>query len=502
MRMMAKAFFRVAGMLIILVFAPVERAYAASANPSREQPASLLSALAAGRFSQDALGRLMGEGYAMFPAKVLWYGDGPTPPNRFYVNNPLTTYGGIAIPLDQSEGGSGFSDIFEMDGDAAIALYGITPPRITYYSFTMNEFARYRPATKKYIETNSSIALSVNNENIVTNGSLIYNDFFVLVIAAQFKAAQVASDFFISQGVPAQSINTMLVPNQFTKQSRDKPSKLNFLTRLTYRTPAEKDAVLRYVRQDVPPLTALYFKKGTGAKGDVEDADLVKWEDLLRDDLSEFAGDTRAQLDLLSNRVLQHYTDRGYEVKDQGTEYLHHTDPDSGCRDAWHTCYYDAPDALYGRFLCEEQAMPTSPPKYCIGAMPDGDSRAVIVGVNHHHFGQGELMTYFSYAVTRLSDLQGVVTLADLNVEGSADPFLSDLENKKHFFVITVGRECNGDPFCLEIPYFDTEDSPGLPKFGQVFIASRIYLDKIMATGPNPDNFLPARLFWLKKRPR
>ena len=355
----------------------------------------------------------------------------------------------------------------------------------------MNEFARYRPETNRFVQTNSSIALSLNHENIGTVQGRAFEDNFVLVIAAKVSAAQQARDFFVRQGVPAQSINTSVIPHRFTRQSSANPPMLNFLTRLTYRTQSELDIVNAYIAAATPPLKALYFK-GPGAAGDVVDADLVKWENLLRDDRSEFGASTTAELDLLAAGVLQHYTALGFQVKDQGLEQLRHIDPNSFCRDAWHTCNYDAPDALYGGFYCPDG-------RRCTGLLPDVNSRAVIVGVNHHRFGLGELMTYFSYAVTRLTDLQGIATLPDVSTVGSAAHFVPGLANADDYFVITVARDCGSEPFCLNVPYDDTPDTPGLPKFGPVEITTRIYLDKIMGTAPNPANFQPARLFWLKR---
>lgn len=481
---------RFAALLALVLFAGM-----APAQPA----ASPWNSLAAGRFNADSLVQLKAAGYTIKPARVLWYtGSTPPPAGRaqpagYYVNNPLTVYGGVELPVGRGSGG--MSDIFQMDGDAAFAIYGSTPPPITYYSFTMNEFARYRPDTGKLVETNSSIALSVNNGNIGTTQGQPFDANFVVIVAAQFAAAQQAREFFLRQGVPAQSINTILIPHRFTRQSSARAPTLNFLTRLTYRTQAEQDIISSFVQRPTPPMKALFFK-GPGAAGDVLDSDLVRWDSLLRDDRSEFAADATAGLDLLASRVLQHYTALGYQVKDQAVESLRHIDPDSFCRDAWHTCNYDAPDALYRGFYCARNG---GDPQRCTGLLPDTGSRAIIVGLNHHGYGQGRLMTYFSYAVTRLTDLQGIATLPDVLTLGSAAQFLPDLPNPDDYFVITVSRDCTLEPHCLEVPYDDQPGVPGLPKFGPVEITTRVYLDKVMGTAPNPANFQGARLFWIKR---
>lgn len=484
---------RLAALVTILAALAGPPAAAAAA-----EPASPWRALAAQRFEPVAQARLQASGYTVAPAQVVWYSTasaraaGRPQPAAFYVNKPLTTYGGIEIARKSSAAAGDVPDAFELDGDAAIALFGVTPPPISYYSFTMNEFARYRPDTGRYVQTNSSIALSVNDRNIGTVHGNRFDDGFVLVVAAKFSAAQHVRDFFIAQGVPARSINTILVPHRFTRQSAERPSLLNLLVRLTYRTPAEKDQVAEYVQRDPPALRALHFE-GAGAAGDVEDTDLVQWEQLLRDDRSEFAGSAAAGLDLLRTRVLQHLAALGYQARAEGVEELQHIDPDAMCRDVWRSCNYDTPDALYGNFLCGDSA------QRCAGKLPGRNSRAVVIGVNHHRFGQDELMAYFSYAVTRLSDLQGIATLADVDTQGSAAAFLPDLENHDDFFVISVARDCNGEPYCLEIPYESQPGAPGLGRSELVKLTTRIYLDPIMGTAPNPANFVPARLFWLQK---
>lgn len=476
---------------------------ASAAVPSVTVPAAW-RALADRKFAPAALAGLQRAGYTVAPGKVVWYtieSAGAArrvgPSGGFYVNNPLTLYGGVEIPNGRPAGG-GLSDVFQLDGDAVIALYGVTPPPITYYSFTMNEFSRHEPSSGRYVETNSSIALSINNVNLRSAEGRPFDAGFVLLVAAKRSAVLQAKTFFLRQGVPEHAINTLLIPHRFTRQSSDFPPRLNLLTRLTYRTEMEKSVVDSYSQRTPAAMNALFFK-GPGQAGDVEDTDLPKWEDLLRDDRSEYAGTTPAELELLNARVMQHYAARGFRVKNEGPDGLRHIDPDRDCRDLWSTCNYDAPDATYGGFYCETDVPGKAATRRCSGFMPGNDDRAIVVGVNHHRFGQDQLMTYFNYSVTRLTDLQGVVTLADLDVAGSAAPFLPDLPNHADYFVLTVARDCGGEPFCMEVPYEDAPDAPGLPKFGAVEISVRLYLDKITGTAPNPQNFLPGRVYWLTR---
>lgn len=106
------------------------------------------------------------------------------------------------------------------------------------------------------------------------------------------------------------------------------------------------------------------------------------------------------------------------------------------------------------------------------------------------------LGTYFSYAVTRYGDLAGLVTFVDLETLGSADVYLAGTSvDPSNVFAMQVSRNCNGTPYCLEVPW----GTNGNPQFDQFMLTTRIYLDNITGSAPNPANFVPAKLLWFVK---
>ncbi len=58
-----------------------------------------------------------------------------------------------------------------------------------------------------------------------------------------------------------------------------------------------------------------------------------------------------------------------------------------------------------------------------------------------------------------------------------------------------IARDCHDEPYCLEIPWGEN----GIPQFSPFMITTRIYLDQIIGTAPNPENFVPARILWFVK---
>jgi hypothetical protein len=436
-------------------------------------------------------------GYTIYPARKVWFLAATEPPQEFsrsfHRNHPNTLYGGVKIP-DEDWDGMPYSEVFQLDGDDVIAIYGVTPPQITYYSFTMNEMAEYSETLGDYTETSSSIGLSINQANIGTLLGKQFNDFFVLLIAADFGAAELIRNWFLTSGVPEDAINVLYVPNRFTRQGSVTPSYLCLLTRLTFRNEGEKRTIFDYIERNPPPISGLFFD-GPGGAGDVEDDDLMKWEDTLRSDDSEWDAGMDAQLEILVERVREHYEASGLVVAKEGRENLFHAVSER-CRQFQFACHFDAPDAVYTQTLCQTGNGEALEP--CQWVLPNDQDLIAIAGIYHHRFGGGDLATYFSYAATRRVDKQGVAAVVDVEFAGSAVPFLEDIPGiePSDFFVITISRDCgDNESTCIKVPYPSPGSGvPGVPRLSSFGIATRVYLDKITGSAPNPESLVPARL--------
>ena len=400
----------------------------------------------------------------------------------YYVNNPNTLYGHASLPIGPL---NLKTSVYPFQGDDVLIVYGYTPPPITYYSFTMNQKRLYDQENQVFADTNSSIGLSINQDNLKTQNGAPFEDFFALIVTANYAAADMATNFLTTVGVPVQAINYMHFPQRFTSWNTAFPDDLNFLTRLTFRTQAEADIVCGFARQTSPAMGVLYFK-GPGGPGEVDDADLLSWVDTLRVDSSEWDAAMDLKLDELVDSVRQDYEAQGYTLQSTGRELLRHVNPENKCRLPKRACNFDAPDALYGQFLCDDGV---NPPQICAEPLPNLKELIVIVGVNHHRFGSGKMSAYTSFAVTRKTDLQGIASIVDVETLGSAAEFVEGtLLDPDDFFVVRVTRDCAGQASCMEVPWL------AIPPNGPILITTRNYLDRETAAGPNPDNFIPARL--------
>lgn len=432
---------------------------------------------------------LIANGYQLRNGSMLWADGCPDdqPGCTRFVNNPITRYGQAFLPAGER---GGFTTRLRLDGKDAFVLYGLTPPAITYYSHTMNQFRQFYPHLNDYFNTVSSISLSINHSNINTLEGP-HDSFFAVVVAADHGVANDVHRSLVEAGVPEAVISRILIPERFAnKDSTPIPDELTFVTRLTFRTLGEKQRVEDYIAQPVATNRLLFFD-APGGSGNVVDAHLPKWEEHLRVERSEINSGIDSDLDLLVNNIIAQFQSEGFTLRAIGTENLTHVDPQAQCRDVVKSCNFDAPDALYARFFC-----PDSETGVCLHILPNNKDFFVVAGVNHHRYANNTLGSYFSYAVTRFADLAGVVTFIDLRTLGSAAPYLQGTAvDPANLFAMKISRACNGDPYCLEVPW----GLDGIPQFDLFMLTARIYLDSITGTAPNPENFVPARILWFVK---
>jgi len=447
-------------------------------------PSTLLSRVS----NTQATASLIRAGYALQAAKMIWpVSCPPADPGCIrYVNNPITRYGEAYMPT-----GTPTPTSFPLDGDDAFVVYGTTPPPITYYSFTINQYSQYNPVTGQYFNTASSIGLSLNQENLNSLGGP-NNTFFALIVAADFKAAYAVHQALLEAGVPEGTISHLLFPARFANRSLPFPDQLGFVLRLTQRTPGELQMIKDYIAQSPSNMQILFFD-GPGQSGDVMDKDLPNWKDTLRTDASEADAGAGSGLATLVDQIISKYQAEGYTLAAVGEENLQHVDPQAQCRDVYQPCNFDAPDALYARFYCPDSNGGTST---CLTRLPDNQGFLIVAGVNHHAFSDDTLNTYFSYAVTRYTDLAGVVTFIDLDTAGSSVSYLGDTGvDPSTVFAMKISRSCGTEPYCLEVPW----GTNGVSQYNPFMITERIYLDKVTASAPNPASFTGSKLLWFVK---
>lgn len=237
-----------------------------SATTTTLEPADLSSLLR----STPTVASLEATGVRLRNSTVIWTDGclGGVPGCIRSRNNPVTQYGNALLPIRGGEP----TATFRFAGDDAFVVYGLTPPEITYYSFTMHQLRQFNRATGQYVDTVSSISLSINESNINTLGGP-YNSYFALIVAADHAVANAVHRALHEAGVPEGAISHLLIPARFANVGTPFPDELTFLVRLTYRMTEEQRMVLDYIGEQPPNLQVVYFD-GLGQPGDVVDADL------------------------------------------------------------------------------------------------------------------------------------------------------------------------------------------------------------------------------------
>jgi hypothetical protein len=104
----------------------------------------------------------------------------------------------------------------------------------------------------------------------------------------------------------------------------------------------------------------------------------------------------------------------------------------------------------------------------------------IVYGVNHVATGKA---TYSSFGVNGADIWNGVGAIHDTEFAGTAEEYLPDNPEAKYLYVYKVARNCNGDPYCYEVPY--GAGGYGIELDQPLFIAWRLYLEKATKTGPS-----------------
>jgi hypothetical protein len=109
----------------------------------------------------------------------------------------------------------------------------------------------------------------------------------------------------------------------------------------------------------------------------------------------------------------------------------------------------------------------------------DADEFIIVYGVNHVAAGKA---TYSNFAVYGSDGWNGVGSVTDLDLSGTAQAYLPDNPNAKYLYVYKVARNCNGDPNCFKVPA--GPDAYGIALDQTLLIGWRLYLEKATKTGP------------------
>jgi hypothetical protein len=110
----------------------------------------------------------------------------------------------------------------------------------------------------------------------------------------------------------------------------------------------------------------------------------------------------------------------------------------------------------------------------------DADEFIIVYGVNHVATGKATYQNFVPYGADVWN---GVGMITDVDFNGSAEEYLPENPNARYLYVYKLTRNCDGDPYCYEIPY--NAKGYGIDLDQPLWIGWRLYLEKATKTGPS-----------------
>jgi hypothetical protein len=104
----------------------------------------------------------------------------------------------------------------------------------------------------------------------------------------------------------------------------------------------------------------------------------------------------------------------------------------------------------------------------------------IIYGVNHVATGKA---TYQNFGIYGADVWNGIKAITDADFSGSAEEYLPDNPNAKYLYVYKIARNCDGEPYCFEVPTGPGAYGIGLDQ--PISVCWRIYLEPATKTGPS-----------------
>ncbi len=142
-------------------------------------------------------------------------------------------------------------------------------------------------------------------------------------------------------------------------------------------------------------------------------------------------------------------------------------------------CWGDNRDAAYYRNIT--------------GRRLGDDDYFIVFGVNHEAAGKA---IYSNISIYYLEMLLGIDAITSQELAGSTHAYLpEDSAFRDDLYVVEVRRDCEGAPYCLEVPLLEKDENglivtPGLPEDATAVFVERAYVDPATGVGPAPEELL------------
>lgn len=397
--------------------------------------------------------------------------------------NPDSPY---LYPVTESSDEPQFGS-FTLTRDQALVIIGRTPPEVRYYGVTSYLFDRAKDegggGALARQPIFGSLYDTLNLNTIGYDGDSPFEAFTVIVVTpnrALFE--QILQPTLTFLRVPPKSVNLQEVAEStpILLGSDSSADRLSVLFRIAF--PSAQPALSEYLDRVDETFQVLtldfagsglyqeYFPRAYTPSGS---------------GTSEPAG-LQQSLDALVDAIVEKYTIPGqreaeiaqtalFEDEERGPQPRGQT-----CIEKEIACGGDNPDARYYQpaFTPFATKLPDNP-----------NSFRILVGVDHTKTGKA---TYVNYALTRLRNLVGILSISDQDFAGSAayhsgNPGVVDGER---LYAYMFARDCSGISFCIEVP-LEGEDPLGASVDDRLYFTKRVYLDPATNTGPEASELIP-----------
>lgn len=365
--------------------------------------------------------------------------------------------------------------------DEAVVFVGRTPPECRYFSFDLQLVERTYGNEARWIWSN--LGDPVNNLVISTKGTPNgaagnpFNQTTVIVATADRGIDQRIKAAALSAGYPDNIFNTLVFPSSMLNMGVENNSD-TYLIGLRPAFYKDKQAGDDYLNNT----PAIVFRVTPNQTTKLDPYNYPKLR-VRGTGTTEF--DLTDDLELLKKAILNKYGNlnatelpTSITVPSDGIQRgIDAMGPDNDACYLWTsnlTPYSPTPSFPDLSKYYDFQPHPT----VTLGSHTN--EFIIIYGVNHVATGKA---TYASATIYGAEGWNGVGTIHDANLNGTAEDYLPDNPNAKYLYVYKIARNCNGDLNCFEVP--TGPGAYGIALDQPLMIFWRMYLEKATKTGPS-----------------
>ena len=389
-------------------------------------------------------------------------------------NNPSSPYATFFVPPAPSQSApnpsprpDGLASSYRLRHDEAIVFVGSTPPPAAYFGFTPYLMTRAAPdgAEKKIF---ASMSETLNH--LVIRATSTFEGTTAIIVAADRNTSDAARAALVDSGVPDSAINVMTLDpaiGRFGLGSGTDTFGVLFRMALVA-DPAKELAYLTNpggtVYRITPRTTGTFAKLPSPSPRPKA--------------TSPTETSLRPAVQRLGDAIVAAYpgyTARALSVDDGVPDPM-------ACITNLTFCAGDNRDTTY-------------PGTNVRVVFSDPDEFYVAFGVDHAKSGK---TVYANTSVYALEKLVGLASVASDEYAKSARRYQPNDPTADKLYAWKLARSCNGEPFCLEIPYGTCPT--GMPDGALGTINFRTYLEPSSKTAPLPSTLVRDRIFAFKRR--